>query len=162
MPTPRPLYRFLTLWVKQNEWIHLIIGIVGNLTLLTGAILFVMDHAYSGWFFVAGALGMTLNAIGNFITKTEFSGKTTLTDIGLEEYKRRHDSARRCSRHQSVRTPFRRCFGHDGGGIGRSSRDAFACRVCQSYKTSVFLTPHLLAYDSNTLTSIYQCWRATV
>lgn len=80
----RPLYTTLTIFVRRYELIHLTIGIIGNVLFVAGTILFIIEKPYAGWFFLGGSTGMLVNAFGNFLVKTEYLGKTAMTQIGFE------------------------------------------------------------------------------
>lgn len=76
------LYKTLSICIRRYRWIHLTIGIIGNLLFLSGAVLFLRESDIAGWFFITGSLGMLLNALGDLIAETESCGKTALTEIG--------------------------------------------------------------------------------
>lgn len=82
MKRPKPLYSILSFYVNKNEWLHLTIGIFGNLCFICGSVAFLNNHEASGWLFLAGGIGMTINAAGNLIAKLEYHGKTAITDVG--------------------------------------------------------------------------------
>lgn len=68
--------------IERYEWVRLIIGLAGNFLFIIGAVSFLGGYAYSGWFFLIGSTGMFINTLGDLLTKTEYGGKTHLTDIG--------------------------------------------------------------------------------
>jgi len=59
----RPLRVFL----RDYEWVHVSLGLLGNVIFLAGSILFLQpDRQHvATWFFVAGATGMLINSIGS-------------------------------------------------------------------------------------------------
>ena len=78
------LYNTVSACIHKYAWIHLSIGIVGNIIFATGTILFMKQSDLAGWFFLVGSLGMLLNSLGALLAKTEFEGKTALTPVGYQ------------------------------------------------------------------------------
>lgn len=66
-----PLRKFLKVLVHDYSWIHLSLGLVGNLTFLVGSVLFLPRFtAYQTlgvWLFIAGAALMSVGSIGRLL-----------------------------------------------------------------------------------------------
>jgi hypothetical protein len=59
--------------VKEYQWIHLVLGIMGNITFLIGSILFLsesLQHAGT-WMFIVGSIGMLIGNLGSALVKYE-------------------------------------------------------------------------------------------
>lgn len=82
--TPKPIgwlerlgrnaaYRLVTGLVRDYEWVHLGIGILGNFTFFIGSIFFLWKtlQVYGTWLFIIGAGGMFIGSLGSAIVKLE-------------------------------------------------------------------------------------------
>lgn len=60
---------FLKTFVYEYRWIHLIIGLTGNVFFIIGSSLFLFESSQQTgtWFFLAGSIGMLLGRIGEAI-----------------------------------------------------------------------------------------------
>ena len=60
--------------VREFQWFHLGVGIFGNVAFFIGSICFFYEDAIKTagiWLFVLGALGMTVDSLGQTIVKFE-------------------------------------------------------------------------------------------
>lgn len=57
------------LLVRENKWIHTVLGLIGNALFLIGSVFFFRESTiYAGtWLFVLGAAGMLIGSIGDAI-----------------------------------------------------------------------------------------------
>lgn len=74
--TPEML-RLVALWVKDNQAIHTVIGLVGSTTFFVGSILFISDTTVLAGtiLFIIGSLFMLVGSVGDAIVKREKWGK---------------------------------------------------------------------------------------
>jgi hypothetical protein len=65
----KPLQEF----VRHFEWIHISLGIFGNLAFLVGSIFFLWETMKTAgvWLFIVGSLGMLISSIGSAIVQAE-------------------------------------------------------------------------------------------
>lgn len=59
----------LAIFVREYEWIHWGLGLLGNLTFFVGSILFLSDDTESigVWLFIIGSAGMLIGSLGRYI-----------------------------------------------------------------------------------------------
>lgn len=71
----RRLPHFLHLLVCDYEWIHLCLGLIGNLAFVVGSFLFfsASTKTVALWLFVVGSIGMLLGSVGSALVKYERS-----------------------------------------------------------------------------------------
>ena len=64
-----PLRAFL----KEYEWIHLTLGIIGNISFFVGSIFFLYESLKQAgtWLFIIGSFGMLIGSLGNALVKYE-------------------------------------------------------------------------------------------
>jgi hypothetical protein len=66
--------RALRALVRHYEWVHLGIGILGNLTFLAGTFLFLAKvEPLSLYLFIAGSAGMLIGNVGSAVVRLERS-----------------------------------------------------------------------------------------
>ncbi len=66
--------RVLRALARHSEWVHLGIGILGNLAFLAGSLLFLAKvEPLSLYLFVAGSAGMLVGNLGSAIVRLERS-----------------------------------------------------------------------------------------
>lgn len=54
--------------IKQYEWVHLIIGILGNIAFLGGSIMMLQEEKTTAiYLFIAGSSGMLIGNLGRFL-----------------------------------------------------------------------------------------------
>lgn len=72
-PSLPPSRRWLGAFLRDFPWIHLIIGLTGNLMFFVGSIMFFYKSLETGaiWFFVLGSLGMLLGSLGELFVRVE-------------------------------------------------------------------------------------------
>ncbi|MFW6324428.1 MAG: YrhK family protein [Desulfovibrionales bacterium] len=60
-------------FIREYEWVHLGIGIFGNLCFFVGSIFFLFEplKTYGTWLFIIGAFGMLVGAVGSGSVKLE-------------------------------------------------------------------------------------------
>jgi hypothetical protein len=59
-------------FVKEYEWVHTSIGIIGNICFVTGSVLFLSKSSgLPVYFFIAGSTGMLVGAVGSAIIGLE-------------------------------------------------------------------------------------------
>ncbi len=65
------MYRALRKLFHDYEWVHTILGIIGNTSFLVGSILFFWKQTKETgvWLFVFGASGMLIASIGTALVK---------------------------------------------------------------------------------------------
>lgn len=61
----------LRTFFHEFEWIHVGLGLLGNLSFLIGSVLFLFDGMMTAgtWFFVVGAFGMLVGSVGSAVVK---------------------------------------------------------------------------------------------
>lgn len=66
---PRPL-RIL---VHEYKWIHIGLGLLGNLTFVVGSVMFLSESMKltGTWLFIAGSTGMLIGSIGDALVEKE-------------------------------------------------------------------------------------------
>lgn len=72
-PRPQPSRRWLGSFLREFPWIHLLIGLTGNLLFFVGSIMFFSKQLETGaiWFFVVGSLGMLIGSLGELFVRVE-------------------------------------------------------------------------------------------
>ena len=60
-------------FVKEYEWIHTSLGLLGNSAFFIGSVLFLFESLKTAgvWLFIIGALGMLIDTVGSAIIKLE-------------------------------------------------------------------------------------------
>ena len=66
-------FRPMRLVVKRYQWVHVTLGLIGNLSFFIGSVLFFWESWKNVgiWLFVIGSLGMLIDTIGSAIEKYE-------------------------------------------------------------------------------------------
>jgi hypothetical protein len=56
-------------FVRERKWIHVSLGLVGNVCFFVGSILFLSEtlQPIGTWLFIVGSAGMLIDSIGNAI-----------------------------------------------------------------------------------------------
>ncbi len=69
-PPSRP---WIGTFLRDFPWIHLLIGLTGNLLFFVGSIMFFSDKLETGaiWLFVLGSLGMLIGSLGEIFVRIE-------------------------------------------------------------------------------------------
>jgi hypothetical protein len=59
-------------FVRERAWIHISLGIFGNLSFFVGSIFFLSDNLQPAgtWLFIVGSAGMLIDSIGDAILKS--------------------------------------------------------------------------------------------
>lgn len=59
--------------LDHSEWVHVTLGLIGNLAFLVGSVLFLWDSTkvVGVWLFIVGAAGMLINSVGRAVVDTE-------------------------------------------------------------------------------------------
>lgn len=67
----RGTMRALRSLIREHDWVHTALGLIGNAAFLVGSILFFWESTtMTGvWLFVIGAAGMLLGSIGQAVVK---------------------------------------------------------------------------------------------
>lgn len=65
--------RWVGSFLRDFPWIHLLIGLTGNLLFFVGSIMFFSDRLETGaiWLFVLGSLGMLIGSLGEILVRIE-------------------------------------------------------------------------------------------
>jgi len=65
----RPLHALF----REYEWVHMGIGILGNLSFFIGSIFFLFESLKNSgvWLFIGGSLGMLIGTVGRAIVRME-------------------------------------------------------------------------------------------
>ena len=60
-------------YVKDNPWIHTVIGLFGNASFFVGSVFFLFESLQRAgvWLFIAGSLGMLVDSLGNAVARFE-------------------------------------------------------------------------------------------
>ena len=71
MHRPDPFRRFTNAIYEEYEWVHITLGLIGNLTFFAGSILFLWEHLKTAgtWLFIIGAFLMLIGSLGNAIVR---------------------------------------------------------------------------------------------
>lgn len=69
--SPSPLQRTLREFFDDFEWIHIFLGLIGNLTFFVGSIFFFYEPLKTAgiWLFVIGSFLMMVGSIGSALVK---------------------------------------------------------------------------------------------
>lgn len=80
-------YRMVSRLLHDFEWVHLGIGILGNLAFFIGSILFLWRSLQTAgtWLFIVGAGGMLIGSLGSAAVKLE---RRRLRETGRDEPRR--------------------------------------------------------------------------
>lgn len=70
---PNLSHRWLGSFLRDFPWIHLLIGLAGNLLFFVGSIMFFSKQLETGaiWLFVLGSLGMLIGSLGEIFVRIE-------------------------------------------------------------------------------------------
>ncbi len=68
-----PWHKVAREFVIEFDWIHITLGLIGNLSFLVGSVFFLWESLKSVgvWLFIIGASGMLVGSIGGGIVKYE-------------------------------------------------------------------------------------------
>lgn len=71
--SPPPLPHALHMLVSDYEWVHICLGLIGNLAFLVGSFLFFSESTkqIALWLFVIGSSGMLIGSIGSAAVRYE-------------------------------------------------------------------------------------------
>lgn len=71
-----PWHRLVREFVTEFEWIHITLGLIGNVSFLVGSVFFLWESLKTAgvWLFIIGATGMLIGSIGSGIVKHETRG----------------------------------------------------------------------------------------
>ena len=71
----QPPIRWLQVFVRDYQWIHIGLGLIGNLAFVVGSVFFLWPSTkqLALWLFIAGSCGMLVGSIGSAIVKYEHS-----------------------------------------------------------------------------------------
>ena len=63
--------KFLSLLLRKYQWIHLTLGLIGNISFVVGSVFFLYEHLHSEgtWLFIIGSTGMLIGSLGEAIVK---------------------------------------------------------------------------------------------
>lgn len=63
-------------FLREFEWIHTGVGILGNLSFAVGSVLFLSEATMrvGVWFFIVGSFGMLIGSVGAALLKFEREG----------------------------------------------------------------------------------------
>lgn len=55
----------------EFEWIHIALGLIGNLSFAVGSVLFLWEatRPFGTWLFIVGSIGMLIGSIGTAVVK---------------------------------------------------------------------------------------------
>lgn len=69
----QPSRPWIGTFLRDFPWIHLLIGLTGNLLFFVGSIMFFSDSLETGaiWLFVLGSLGMLMGSLGEIFVRIE-------------------------------------------------------------------------------------------
>ena len=67
----RQTYTFLDRFFEDFEWIHICLGLFGNLTFLTGSVFYLFESLKQAgtWLFIIGAFFMLVGSVGNGLVR---------------------------------------------------------------------------------------------
>lgn len=65
----RPLRARLVALVEEFHWLHLTLGLIGNVSFFVGSVLFLFEPLKTAgiWLFIVGSFGMLLGTIGDAV-----------------------------------------------------------------------------------------------
>jgi hypothetical protein len=71
----KPPAGWLHVFVRDYQWIHLGLGLIGNLAFVVGSVFFLWPSTKQPalWLFIVGSCGMLVGSIGSAIVKYEHS-----------------------------------------------------------------------------------------
>lgn len=64
-------------FIRDYEWIHIGLGLIGNTSFFVGSILFLWKSAMLAgtWLFIIGSLGMLIGSVGSAVVRYEERGQ---------------------------------------------------------------------------------------
>lgn len=73
----RPWHKVVREFMTEFEWIHIGLGLLGNVSFLVGSVFFLWESLKTAgvWLFIIGATGMLTGSIGSGIVKYERRGE---------------------------------------------------------------------------------------